>query len=114
MYVLEVQVDQLFEVGARWKHREQEILIAIERVVEPGKFTIRLVLSKSKVDAFIPSDAMLRLVVHGTWTSEDLLLHFNPMPLRATRYDLILEDDLIEDPDGVKPQDASSEIHGAS
>lgn len=87
-----MEVDQLFQPGAEWKHREREFLVFIRTVIPPDKFTLAFI-DKSEVFEASWEGAH---ILQGMWTAEELIRDFDPMPVRATRYDLI-HDGLFDD-----------------
>ncbi len=110
VYIGKMQFAQLFEVGARWRHREQDFVVVISRVIEAGHYALAFVdgLSRDYVGistegvsdlrlerSFQPVDEMTRFILYGDWTSEDLLLHFEPLLLRPTRYEQIADGGLF-------------------
>lgn len=82
-----VKIEDFFCVGARWRHREQKLLVRICSVLEPGKFTLSIAPGNSEAT---PSEG-LRLALSCVWTSEDLLRGFDPVPLGVTRHELLLD-----------------------
>ncbi len=88
-----MQIAQLFEVGSQWKHRERELLVFIRTVVAPGQFLLAFV---NKGPVFEAID-MAGYILNGTWTAEELVRDFDPMPVRPTRYDHIHDDDLFDE-----------------
>ena len=87
-------LEEIFQKGARWKHREREIVVIITHVHDSGKFGLGLADNPS-ADAFEADP--FRFLVSGVWTAEDLLLHFEPMDQKLNRYEHLLENMLEDD-----------------
>jgi len=85
---------ELFDVGARWLHRERDFLVIITEVVEPGQF--RIAFFHPHNEEFEAVDAMMLGIVHGIWTAQDLVSFFEPIVGSPSRYEYILSDEFDE------------------
>lgn len=70
-------------------------MVVILHVLEPGRFTLGFAEQQALTEPF-EADAMAEFILRGSFTAEELVKHFDPMPLRPSRYEHIL-DGLAED-----------------
>ncbi len=84
---------ELFNVGARWRHRNLGLIVHIMEKIESGRYLLGFAPEPREVQSepFRAPDFLASHILSGVFTAQDLVQDFESIELTPNRWDHILE-----------------------